>query len=95
MYFSIYLLSVLLNLVKHVKLIVFENYNECKTKYIFDIKSSDTVWLKIATWRKKSIDEEKKESSTAYPREEDPISEDLKANPTNEKPQENPYHCET
>ena len=43
MYFSIYSLSVLLNLVKHVKLIVFENYNECKTKHVFDIKSSNTV----------------------------------------------------
>ena len=53
-------LSVLLKLLKRVKLIVFENYNECKTKHLFLIKKV-VIWFdkKIATWRKKSIDEEK------------------------------------
>ena len=47
--------------IKHVKLIIFENYHECKTKHLFLIKkSSNTIWQKkIATWQKKSIDEEK------------------------------------
>ena len=36
-------LSVLLKLLKHVKLIVFENSNECKRKHVFDKKSSNTV----------------------------------------------------
>ena len=46
MYFFIFfLLSVLLKLIKHFKLIIFENYNECKTKHLFLIKkSSYTVW---------------------------------------------------
>ena len=53
-------LSVLLKLLKHVKLIVFENYNECKTNHLFLIKKEVTRFdKKIATWRKKSIDEEK------------------------------------
>ena len=46
--------------IKHVKLIIFENYNECKTKHLFLIKKVVTRFdKKIATWRKKSIDEEK------------------------------------
>ena len=52
--------SVLLKLLKDVKLIIFENYNECKTKHLFLIKKVVTRFdKKIATWRKKSIDEEK------------------------------------
>ena len=53
-------LSVLLKLLKRVKLIIFENYNECKTKYLFLTKKVVT-WFdkKIATWREKSIDKEK------------------------------------
>ena len=31
-------LTVLLKLLKHVKLIIFENYNKCKTKHLFSIK---------------------------------------------------------
>ena len=53
--------SVLLRLLKHVKLIIFENYNECKTKHFFLIKKVVT-WFdkkKKTTWQKKSIDEEK------------------------------------
>ena len=31
--------------IKHVKLIIFENYNECKTKHLFLIKqNSNTIW---------------------------------------------------
>ena len=49
-----------LSVLKHVKLIVFENYNECKTKHLFLIKKIVTRFdKKIATWRKKSIGEEK------------------------------------
>ena len=60
MYFFIFSVSVLLKLLKHVKLIVFENYNECKTNHLFLIKKEVTRFdKKIATWRKKSIDEEK------------------------------------
>ena len=45
---------------KHVKLIAFENYNECETKHLFLIKKIVTRFdKKIATWRKKSIGEEK------------------------------------
>ena len=58
---SFFSLSVLLKLLKHVKLIIFENYNECKTKHLFLIKKKVVTQFdkKIATWRKKSIDEEK------------------------------------
>ena len=35
---SFFSLSVLLKLLKHVKLIVFDNSNECKTKHLFLIK---------------------------------------------------------
>ena len=58
---SFFLLSVLLKLLKHVKLIIFKNYNECKTKHLFLIKKKVVTRFdkKIATWRKKSIDEEK------------------------------------
>ena len=35
---SFFSLSVLLKLLKHVKVIIFENYNECKTKDLFLIK---------------------------------------------------------
>ena len=47
--------------IQHVKLIIFENYNECKTKHLFLIKKKVVTQFdkKIATWRKKSIDEEK------------------------------------
>ena len=37
-------LSVLLRLLKHVKVSIFGNYNECKTKHLFlIIKSSNTI----------------------------------------------------
>ena len=66
--------SVLLKLLKHVKLTVFDK-------------------KKIVTWRKKSIDDPRGESITADPEEdwglnEDPITEDPKGNPINEKPKE-------
>ena len=38
---SFFSLSVLLKLLKQVKLITFENYNECKTKHLK--KSSNTI----------------------------------------------------
>ena len=60
MYFFIFLLLVLLKLLKHVKLIIFENHNECKIKHLFLIKNVATRFdEKMATWRKRSIDEEK------------------------------------
>ena len=37
-FFVVSLLSVWLKLLKHVKLIIFENYNKCKTKHLFSIK---------------------------------------------------------
>ena len=46
-------------LLKHVILIVFENYNECKTKHVFGKKVVTRFDKKIAAWRKKRIDEEK------------------------------------
>ena len=90
--------------IKYVKLIIFENYNECKTKHLFLIKKVVTRFdKKIVTWRKKSIDEEKNlllrilKKKTLYPwgLKEDPITEDPKENPFNEKPKEDPYYCET
>ena len=74
---SFFSLSVLLKLLKHVKLIVSENYNECKTRHVFDKKV-------VTRFHKKNSDiVEKKhwwkeESITAYPKEEDPIFEDSK-----------------
>ena len=57
MYFFIFFSLLVL---KHVKLIAFENYNECETKHLFLIKKIVTRFdKKIATWRKKSIGEEK------------------------------------
>ena len=49
----------MLKLLKHVRLIIFENYNDAKN--LFLIKKAVTQFdKKIATWRKKSmIDEEK------------------------------------
>ena len=58
-FFFIFFASVLLKLLKHVKLIIFENYNECKTKHVFDKKKVVKRDDKKATWRKESIDEEK------------------------------------
>ena len=46
--------------IKHVKLIILENHNECKTKHLFLIKNVVTQFdKKMTTWQKKSIDEEK------------------------------------
>ena len=77
---SFFSLSVLLKLLKHVTLIVFENYNECKTKHLFLIKKVVTV---VDLIKKNSDMAEKEhwwreEPITAGPKEEDPISEDLK-----------------
>ena len=66
---------------------------------VFDKKGSNTIWLKqIATWRKKSIDEEKNLLLRAlktylWGLKEDPITEDPKENPINEKSKEDPYYC--
>ena len=63
---------------------------------VFDKKGSNTIWLKqIATWRKKSIDEEKNLLLRAlktylWGLKEDPITEDPKENPFNEKPKGGP-----
>ena len=56
---SFFSLSVLLKLLKHVKLIVSENYNECKTRHVFDKKAVTRFDKKIATSWRKSIDEKK------------------------------------
>ena len=45
--------------IKQVKLIVFENYNECKTKHLLWLKKVLARFDKKTTWRKKSIVEEK------------------------------------
>ena len=53
-------LSVLVKLLKHVKLIFFQSYNECKKKHLFLIKNVVARFdKKIATWWKKRNDEEK------------------------------------
>ena len=60
MYFFIFSRSVLVKLLKHAKLIVFENFNEFKTKHLFLIKKVVTRFdKKIVTWQKKGIDEKK------------------------------------
>ena len=60
------------------------------------IKNSDMAEKEHDWWREESI--------TAYPKEEDPISQntkktlslkDPKENPFNEDPREDPYCCET
>ena len=43
MYFFIFSVTVLLKLLKHVKLIILENFNECKTKHLFLIKKKKVV----------------------------------------------------
>ena len=59
-YFFIFFFAVsFAELLKHVILIVFENYNECKTKHVFGKKVVTRFDKKIAAWRKKRIDEEK------------------------------------
>ena len=71
---------------------MFLEYNECKTKHLFLIKKIAARFdEKIATWRKKSVDDPREESITADPEEdyhwglkEDPIVEDTKEN-----------HCDT
>ena len=46
--------------IKHVKLIISENHNECKIKHLFLIKNVVTRFdKKMTAWRKKSINEEK------------------------------------
>ena len=76
--YSFLSLSILLKLLKHVTLIVFENYIECKTKHLFLIKkSSKTIW-----WKNSDMAEKehwwREESITADPKEEDPVSDDSK-----------------
>ena len=57
--FIFFSLSVLLKLLKYVKLIVFKNYNKCKTKHLLLIKKVVTRFdKKTATLRKESIVEE-------------------------------------
>ena len=60
MFSSFFYLSVWLQLLKHAKLIVFGNYNECKTKHLFLIKQVVTRFdKKNSDMAEKSIDEEK------------------------------------
>ena len=59
-YFFIFSLLVFLMLLKHVKVIVFERIKKMQNKTsVFDKKVVTRFDKKIATWRKKSIDEEK------------------------------------
>ena len=98
-------LLVLLKLLKHVKQIIFKNHNKCKTKHLFLIKNVVTRFDKKNGDMAEKEHWWSKESIIAYPKEEDPISEDSKKtlslrkdpkeNPFNEKPKENPYYCET
>ena len=67
--------SVLLKLLKHVKLIAFENIMKVKQKNFFDKKIGAQFDKKIATWWRKSIDDPRKESTTVDP-EEHSITED-------------------
>ena len=90
--------SVLLRLLKHVKLIIFENYNECKTKHFFlikkvvtwfDKKKKNNMAEKEHWWREESITEYTKEEDYFWGLKEDLIAEDPKENPFNEKPKDN------
>ena len=69
--------SVLLKLLKYVKLIVFENYNECKMKHVFD-KKVVTRFDKRNSGMAKKEHWWREEYVTVDPKEEDPISEDSK-----------------
>ena len=69
-FFSFFAIS-LLELLKHVKLVAFENYNECKTKHLFLFKKVVTRFDKKISY---SIGEENNLSLW----KEDPISEDSK-----------------
>ena len=70
---------------------------------VFDKKKIVTQFdKKLATRRKKSIDEEMdlllrtlKKKTYFWGLKEDPITEDPKENPFNEKPKEDPCYCET
>ena len=75
----------MLKLLKHVKLIVFDNYNECKTKHLFLIKKV------VTRFDKTNRDMAEKDH---WWREES-ITADAKENPINDKSKEDPYHCET
>ena len=78
---------ILLQLLKHVKLIVFENYNECKRKHLF-------LFKKVVTGFEKKISYSVGEENNLSLWKEDPISENPKENPANEKVKEDAYHCE-
>ena len=64
--------------IKHVKLIISENYNECKTKHLFLIKKVVTRFDKKNSDMAEKEHWWREESITACPKEEDPISEDSK-----------------
>ena len=87
MHFFSFFAIILLELLKHVKLVVFENFNECKAKHLFLFKKVVTRFDKKISY---SIGEENNLSLW----KEDPISENPKENPVNEKAKEDPYHCE-
>ena len=91
--------------IKHVKLIIFENYHECKTKHLFLIKkSSNTIWQKKNSDMAEKEHWWREESFTACPKEEEPISEDSKKTLSlrtrkrilsMKNLKEDPYCCET
>ena len=91
--------------IKHVKLIIFENYHECKTKHLFLIKkSSNTIWQKKNSDMAEKEHWWREESFTACPKEEEPISEDSKKTLSlrtrkrilsMKNLKEDPYYCET
>ena len=47
------------------------------------------------SWRKVSITANPKEEARGLKEDYHPITEELKENPFNEKPKEDPYYCET
>ena len=86
-HFFSFLAIILLQLLKHVKLVVFENYNECKRKHLF-------LFKKVVTRFEKKISYSVGEENNLSLWKEDPISENPKENPANEKVKEDAYHCE-
>ena len=60
MCFFIFFAISFVEVIKYVKLIIFENYNGFKRKHLFSIKNVVKRFnKKMTAWRKKSIDEEK------------------------------------
>ena len=61
-----------------ITVIIYENYNQCKTKHLFLIKKLVTRFDKKNNDMSEKGHRRREESITAYNTEEDPISEDSK-----------------